>query len=447
MAYALRALGKDVARRQRGPGAAAADGVPRRAGHRDRRPRSTATSTPRSSWSAATWRAPASPGLDRFFVINIDHHPGNTGYGQINWFDADGRRLRRDGVRPRQRARRAADARDRDAHLPGDPDRHRLVPLLEHLAADVRHLPRRLLEAGVDPVRVARSVYDSNNMGRLKLFGAVLSAMQLDPTGRIAIALSRSRDGARRRRHLRRHRGPDQPAADGEGDPGRRLLQAGRGRRVPREHAVEGRRRHRRHREGVRRRRPQERRRLHGRPAPSTRCRRLFVEKDRAAADRMDGLLVIDKPAGPTSHDVVARVRRVLGERRIGHTGTLDPAASGVLPLVLGRATRLARFLSAERQGVRGGRSASASRPTPYDARGHAGRRARRRAAARRATRSSARSTRSAARSCSSRRRTRRRRSTATRSYTLARAQRAAGCRPRTGRPARPARACRCPPP
>jgi tRNA pseudouridine55 synthase len=61
----------------------------------------------------------------------------------------------------------------------------------------------------------------------------------------------------------------------------------------------------------------------------------------------MDGLLVIDKPAGPTSHDVVARLRRVLGERRIGHTGTLDPAASGVLPLVLGRATRLARFLSA----------------------------------------------------------------------------------------------------
>jgi tRNA pseudouridine55 synthase len=61
----------------------------------------------------------------------------------------------------------------------------------------------------------------------------------------------------------------------------------------------------------------------------------------------MDGLLVIDKPVGPTSHDVVARVRRALGERRIGHTGTLDPAASGVLPLVLGRATRLARFLSA----------------------------------------------------------------------------------------------------
>ena len=61
----------------------------------------------------------------------------------------------------------------------------------------------------------------------------------------------------------------------------------------------------------------------------------------------MDGLLIIDKPVGPTSHDVVARARRALGERRIGHTGTLDPMASGVLPLVVGRATRLARFLSA----------------------------------------------------------------------------------------------------
>jgi tRNA pseudouridine55 synthase len=60
----------------------------------------------------------------------------------------------------------------------------------------------------------------------------------------------------------------------------------------------------------------------------------------------MDGLVVIDKPVGPTSHDVVARMRRVLRERRVGHTGTLDPLASGVLPLVVGKATRLARFLS-----------------------------------------------------------------------------------------------------
>lgn len=61
----------------------------------------------------------------------------------------------------------------------------------------------------------------------------------------------------------------------------------------------------------------------------------------------MDGVIVIDKPEGLTSHDVVAAARRLLGEKRIGHTGTLDPLATGVLPLVCGRATRLARFLSA----------------------------------------------------------------------------------------------------
>jgi tRNA pseudouridine55 synthase len=60
----------------------------------------------------------------------------------------------------------------------------------------------------------------------------------------------------------------------------------------------------------------------------------------------MDGVLVVDKPSGPTSHDVVTRVRAALDERRIGHTGTLDPLATGVLPLVIGRATRLAQFLS-----------------------------------------------------------------------------------------------------
>ena len=59
-----------------------------------------------------------------------------------------------------------------------------------------------------------------------------------------------------------------------------------------------------------------------------------------------DGVLVVDKPAGMTSHDVVAWARRLLGVRRIGHIGTLDPLATGVLPLVVGRATRLAALLS-----------------------------------------------------------------------------------------------------
>jgi tRNA pseudouridine55 synthase len=60
----------------------------------------------------------------------------------------------------------------------------------------------------------------------------------------------------------------------------------------------------------------------------------------------MDGALIIDKPAGLTSHDVVASARRILRERRVGHTGTLDPFATGVLVVLLGRATRLAQFLS-----------------------------------------------------------------------------------------------------
>jgi tRNA pseudouridine55 synthase len=59
-----------------------------------------------------------------------------------------------------------------------------------------------------------------------------------------------------------------------------------------------------------------------------------------------DGVVVVDKPAGWTSHDVVARCRRIYGQRRVGHSGTLDPGATGVLLVGLGRATRLLRFLT-----------------------------------------------------------------------------------------------------
>ena len=58
----------------------------------------------------------------------------------------------------------------------------------------------------------------------------------------------------------------------------------------------------------------------------------------------MDGIIVVDKPGGWTSHDVVGKMRRLAGTRRVGHLGTLDPIATGVLPLVIGRATRLAQF-------------------------------------------------------------------------------------------------------
>jgi len=125
-------------------------------------------------------------GLDRFFVINIDHHPGNTSYGQINWFDASAAAC---------------------AEMVYDIVRAIPVPLTREIAMHIYlailtdtgsfhyssisprtfDICRECLEAGVDPVLVARNVYDSNNMGRLKLFGSVLSAMQLDETGRIAI--------------------------------------------------------------------------------------------------------------------------------------------------------------------------------------------------------------------------------------------------------------------
>ena len=60
----------------------------------------------------------------------------------------------------------------------------------------------------------------------------------------------------------------------------------------------------------------------------------------------IDGLAVVDKPAGCTSHDVVARCRRIFGQKKVGHGGTLDPDATGVLVVALGRATRLLRFLA-----------------------------------------------------------------------------------------------------
>jgi bifunctional oligoribonuclease and PAP phosphatase NrnA len=129
---------------------------------------------------------PGVAGLDQYFLINIDHHPGNTGYGDLQWFDQS-----------------AAACGEMVFDLIGTLG----VPLSLEIATHVYlailtdtgsfhyssisprtfDICRQALEAGVDPVQIARNVYDTNNMGRLKIFGAVLSAMQIDPTGRIAI--------------------------------------------------------------------------------------------------------------------------------------------------------------------------------------------------------------------------------------------------------------------
>ncbi|MFQ9412341.1 MAG: hypothetical protein ACLR1T_16690 [Evtepia gabavorous] len=82
-----------------------------------------------------------------------------------------------------------------------------------------------------------------------------------------------------------------------------------------------------------------------------------------------NGILIIDKPAGWTSHDVVAKLRGLLRERRIGHAGTLDPMATGVLPVFVGRATRAVEF-AAERERNTLPASAWVWSPTPRTPRG-----------------------------------------------------------------------------
>ena len=71
------------------------------------------------------------------------------------------------------------------------------------------------------------------------------------------------------------------------------------------------------------------------------------------ADNGLDGIVVIDKPADWTSHDVVAKVRKICRTRRVGHTGTLDPFATGVLIVCLNRATRLVQYLTGEEKEYR----------------------------------------------------------------------------------------------
>ena len=85
----------------------------------------------------------------------------------------------------------------------------------------------------------------------------------------------------------------------------------------------------------------------------------------------MNGLLVIDKPGGMTSHDVVSRLRKIAGEQSIGHLGTLDPMATGVLPLLLGKFTRLAQYFSTSEKTYAGAIRFGFATDT-YDAEGEA---------------------------------------------------------------------------
>jgi phosphoesterase RecJ-like protein len=125
-------------------------------------------------------------GLDQFFVINIDHHPGNSGYGRINWFDSTAAACA-EMVYELIRALGVPFSLEIATHI--------YVAILtdtgsfhySSISPRTFDICREALLAGVEPVLVARHVYDSNNIGRLRLFGAVLGAMRLDASGRIAI--------------------------------------------------------------------------------------------------------------------------------------------------------------------------------------------------------------------------------------------------------------------
>jgi bifunctional oligoribonuclease and PAP phosphatase NrnA len=125
-------------------------------------------------------------GLDRQFMINIDHHPGNTMYGGINWFDENVAACG-EMVFDVIEALRVPLTRNIATHI-------YLTILTDTggfhysgISARSFEICRRAVEAGVDPVSLARAVFDNNSLGRLKLLGTVLNTMELDPSNRLAV--------------------------------------------------------------------------------------------------------------------------------------------------------------------------------------------------------------------------------------------------------------------
>lgn len=185
MAYALRALGKQVAIVNQDAAPAPLMAFP---GVSDIEiaPRANGTFDAAIIMECSDLARTGVSGLDRQFLINIDHHPGNAAYGDINWFDPTAAAC---GEMVFELVRHL------DVGLTPEIATHVYLAILtdtgsfhySSISPRTFDICRAALEAGVNPVEVARNVYDSNNMGRLKLFGSVLSAMQLDPTGHIAI--------------------------------------------------------------------------------------------------------------------------------------------------------------------------------------------------------------------------------------------------------------------
>jgi len=130
-------------------------------------------------------RRPGIEGVERGYVINIDHHPGNLLYGALNWMDLSAAAC----------GEMVFDlAEELGVPLTFEIALHVYIAILtdtgqfhySNITPKTFDICRQCMEAGVDPPAVARAIFDNNNLGRLKLFGAVLNRMHLDSTGRIA---------------------------------------------------------------------------------------------------------------------------------------------------------------------------------------------------------------------------------------------------------------------
>jgi phosphoesterase RecJ-like protein len=130
-------------------------------------------------------KRPGIDGLERGYVINVDHHPGNGLYGALNWLDLSAAAC----------GEMVFDlVRELGVPLTFEIATHVYIAILtdtgsfhySNITPRTFDICRQCMEAGVNPPTVARAIFDNNNLGRLKLFGAVLSRMQLDPSGRIA---------------------------------------------------------------------------------------------------------------------------------------------------------------------------------------------------------------------------------------------------------------------
>ena len=326
MAYALRAARQGRARRQPRRAAAAAAGVPRRR----RRSRSSSASTIRatrsSSWSAATSTRTGVDGPRARLRHQHRSPPRQRDVRRAQLVRPVGRGLRRDGVRPGAASSACRCTLEIATHV--------YVAILtdtgsfhySNITPRTFDICRQCIEAGVESAgRGAQHLRQQQpRPAEAVRRGAEPDAARRDRPHRDASA-STKQLAARVRRHLRGHRRADQPAADREGNPGGRVLQGERPRRLARQHALEGRHRHQRRRQGVRRRRPQERVRAAARTATLDDAARPSSSR-RSPSDRQ-----ASTPGTECCHGRRPRRRQAAGpdvaRRRRG--GAALPAASG----------------------------------------------------------------------------------------------------------------------